>query len=92
MGIWPIVLQSLEHCSGALLVGTFFAGTDYIFGLIFPSSPVLWWIDRIDFMLAVIVPTGLAVLFLNSFGRIVYDGLVSTWKGGPNVNRQIILA
>jgi hypothetical protein len=92
MGTWTIVWQTLEHCSGALLVGALFAGTDYLYGMMFPSSAVLWWIGEIDFVLAIIVPTGLAALFLNSFGRIVYDGLVATWKGAPNVNAQSILA
>lgn len=92
MGTWIIVRDTLEHCTGALLVGAFFAGTDYVYGVMFPNSAVLWWIGKIDFALAVIVPTGLAVLFLNSFGRIIYDGLVATWKGGANASTQVILA
>jgi hypothetical protein len=92
MGTWPIVKMSLEHCSGALLVGAFFAGTNYLYGVLFPNSSVLWWVEKIDFMLAIIIPTGLAIIFLTSFGRIVYDAVVLAWKGGTNVNTQIILA
>lgn len=92
MGTWPIVKLSLEHCSGALLVGALFAGTDYLYAIMFPNSAVLWWIEKIDFMLAIIIPTGLSIIFLSSFGRIVYDAVVSVWKGGPNVNAQSILA
>ena len=92
MRTWTIVKETLEHCSGALLVGVLFSGTDYLYGVMFPDTAVLWWIGKIDFVLAIIVPTGLAVLFVNSFGRIIYEGLVATWKGSSNGNTQIILA
>jgi hypothetical protein len=92
MGTWAIVRKTLEHCSGALLVGLCFAGTYYLYGFLFPNSTVLWWVGKIDFALAIIVPTGLAVLFLNSFARVIYDGIIAIWKGGSNVNSQSILA
>ncbi len=92
MGTWRIIKLTLEHCSGALLVGALFSGTAYLYGLMFPESAVLWWIGKIEFLLAILTPTALAIMFLSSLGRIVYDAVVAVWKGGSDVNAQSILA
>ena len=73
------------------MIGALFYGTGYLYGLMFPDSVVLWWIGKIEFVLAIVTPTALGIMFLTSLGRIVYDALVSVWKGGPNGNAQSIL-
>jgi hypothetical protein len=92
MSTWRIVRLSLEHCTGALLIGVMFAGTDYCFSLLFPNGTVLWWIGKIEFVLAVLTPTALGIIFIGSIVRIVYDVVVSLWRGGTSVNGQILLA
>jgi hypothetical protein len=92
MKTWPIIKLTFEHCASALLVGGLFALTAFLFSRMFPSDAVRWWIDLIEFALAIIVPTALAVIFLSSLLRIVLDALIATWKGFPNGNTQIVLA
>jgi hypothetical protein len=58
----------------------------------FPDDAVRWWINQIEFALAIIIPTALAVIFLSSILRIVLDALIATWKGFPNGKTQILLA
>ena len=92
MDTWRIVKAALEHCMGAIAVGGLFALTGYLFTMLFPGDAVTWWVNKIEFVLGILTATGLAVIFLSSLGRIVYDALVSMWKGGPNVHTQSLLA
>jgi len=90
---WPIIKLTLTHCATALAVSGSFALTLYLCGLFFSNKPeVLWWLSKIDLMLAIITPTALAIMFLSSLFRIVLDALISAWKGFPNVNTHSILA
>ncbi len=84
---WKIIKLTFIHCAVALAVSGAFAITLHICGLLFPQdSMVVWWLAKIDLMLAMIVPTALAVMFLNSLLRIVLGAIISAWKGFPNVN------
>jgi len=90
---WPIIRLTLSHCGVALVVSGAFAVTLYICGYLYPAdSVVVWWLNKIDLMLAIIAPTALAIMFLSSLIRIVLDAVISTWKGFPNVNGSSILA
>lgn len=53
MGTWPIIKLAFEHCSAALAVGGLFAGTTYLLSLMFPDSIALWWMGKIDLVLAI---------------------------------------
>jgi len=92
MDTWPIIKLTVGHCVGALLAGAAFAVTAYVYGRMFPNDAVRWWISQIEFALAIIVPTALAVIFLSSLLRIALDALIATWKGFPNGKTQILLA
>jgi ABC-type multidrug transport system permease subunit len=89
---WPIVKLTIGHCGGALIMGGAFSGTGYLLGLMFPNDVLRWWIQQVDFVLAIVTTTALGLIFLNLLCRIVFDAIVSTWKGFPNVNGQGILA
>jgi hypothetical protein len=92
MGTWSIIKVALEHCSGALLVCAIFSVTTYILGLLFPDNAVLWWIGKIDTVLAILTISALAIIFLASLGRLAYDAVVSALKGVSNGNAQSIFA
>lgn len=92
MGTWSLVRLSLEHCSGALLIGAIFSVTTYLYGVMFPDSAALWWIGKVDLALVILVTTALGIIFVNSLARIVYNTIVSIWKGGSDVNAQVVLA
>lgn len=92
MGTWPIIKLAVEHCIAAVAVGALFAGSTYLLSLMFPNSAVLWWMGKIDLVLAIITPTAMAAIFISSLGRIVYNAVVSVWKGASNVNLQSMLA
>lgn len=90
---WSIIKLTLIHCTVALVVSGAFALTIHVCAQFYPATSfVVLWLNKIDLMLAIIAPTGLALLFINSFVRIVADGLISTWKGFPHVNAHIVLA
>jgi hypothetical protein len=92
MEIWPIIKLTLVHCGVGLAISVIFGATLYICGLIYgPVSVVVWWLSKIDLMLAIITPTALGIIFLSSLFRIVLDAIVSTWKGFPNVHTIIAL-
>ena len=73
-------------------MGAAFAGTAWTYGALFPNDAVQWWVNKIEFMLAIITPTALAVIFLNGLGRIVLDAVAAIWKGFSNGNVQSIMA
>ena len=84
METWPIVKLTVEHCVSALIVGGAFAGTAYVYSLMFPNDAVRFWINQMEFSLAIIVPTALGLIFLSSLFRIILDALIKTWRGFPN--------
>jgi len=89
---WPIIKLTLIHCGVALAVSGAFALTLYVCGFLFPSaSAVVWWLNKMDIMLAIITPTALAIMFLSSLFRIVLDAVVLAWKGFLNVNTYCIV-
>jgi len=90
---WPIIKLTLIHCGVALAVSGAFALTLYLFGILLPAdSAALWWLNKIDLMLAIITPTALAIMFLSSLLRIVLDEVMAAWKGFLNVNAYSIVA
>jgi hypothetical protein len=68
------------------------AGAGWTYKLFTDSPAAYWWISQIEFAMAVIIPTALAVLFLNSLTRLVVDALIATWKGFSGDKVQLILA
>lgn len=92
MDPWPIMRLTVLHCIAALGVSGAFAGTIYVCKFLYPAnSLVTWWLDKIDLMLAIIVPTALAIMFLSSLLRIVRDTIVSGWKGDSNGSAPVLL-
>jgi len=89
---WPIIKLTLIHCGVALAVSAIFAITLYLCGILFPLDSAVWWFKKIDLMLAIITPTALAIMFLNSLFRIVADAVITAWKGFPNGSTSSILA
>jgi hypothetical protein len=90
---WTIVRSAITHCVSIVLIAGAFAGSLYLSGLLFPANTIVaWWYKRLDFALAIIVPTFLAVLLLNTLTRFVIDSVRVTWKGAPNDRANLLLA
>jgi hypothetical protein len=92
METWSIIKKTLEHCFCAVVTCALFAFSEYLVGVIYPSGALRWWIDQIEFILVALVATGLAVMFVSSLSRIIWDSLTATWKDVSNGKTQIILA
>jgi hypothetical protein len=92
MEMWTIVKMTITHCIGAVLVCAAFAGAACLIELMFPNDTIRWWLQKVDFVLAVTVPTVLGLIFLNSLLRIVLEALIGAWKGFPNGKAQLLLA
>lgn len=92
MELWRIIKLAVGHCGCVFFVCALFALTGYGISVVFPNDAVRWWIAKIDLMLAIITPTVLAIIFLNSLLRIFWDALNSIWKGVRNGNPQMVLA
>jgi hypothetical protein len=90
---WQIIKLTLIHCGIAVGVCTIFTLALYLLGLMYsPDSAVVWWFGNVDFMLAIIASTVLAIMFLSSLLRIALDAIVLAWKGFLHVNTHIVLA
>lgn len=88
-----IIKLTVQHSLTALAVSAIFGGSIYIYKFFYPpDSPVIWWLDKIDLMQAIIVPTALAAMFLSSLFRIVRDTVAATWKGDSNGKTHFLLA
>jgi hypothetical protein len=89
---WPIIKMTIGHCVGALIISAAFSGTEYVLGLMFRNELAREWIGHIELALEIIVPTMLALAFISSFSRILFDIVIKTWKGFPHDKTNIILA
>jgi hypothetical protein len=93
METWAIITLTLKHCGVALAVCGIFSLALYLLGIMCsPDSTVVWWFSNLDLMLAIITPTVLAIIFLNSLLRIALDAMISAWKGFFHVSTHFILA
>ncbi len=93
MKAWAIIRAALIDCGVAVAVIGIFSLALYLLGMMLPiDSAVIWWFSNIDLMLAIIVPTVLALVFLNSLLRIALDAIILAWKGFLHVSPYGVLA
>jgi hypothetical protein len=90
---WSIIEAALiEGGVVVAVVGIYWIAL-YLVSLMLPSdSVVVWWLGNIHLVLAIILPTVLALVFLNSLLRIALDAIISVWKGFLHVSPNVILA